>query len=738
MNIATGNEPGRQSGRTRFTTMGTGGDFPEAGDRQIIGLWRLGRTLGEGGSGHVRLAKHQKTGKFAAIKIISKNLRQNTTTSITEAGLDVRQAIEREIVLMNLLTHPNVVQLYEIWDSKDDIYLVLEYVAGGDLLQYMTRTKDGLSDEEVAHVFRQIIAGLFYLHNLNIYHRDLKHENLMMDLQGNLKIADFGMAALQPEGTYFRSSCGSPNYAAPEVIRGLPYNGSTADIWSAGVILYGMLTHKFPFESEDTVTLLQGISRAEYEMPTYVSREAANLVARMLEVNPATRITLDGIFLHPFTWKGFYGQVPRLPQTPQEMAANRLKSLSGSLTAAHANMDIISKLKALWMYRDGTSLARKVISEEFSQEKLFYWLLLEKHIGDEPISSSTGENDRVLKPKGPAAQGNLRANCITHVRREQPQLFRPLPWSLHSASLPGPSPNRGNMLSSSKSRDVKFSKMERGGASSKAKEGVGTRRTSQRIVRRRNSSQPLVLGSIGHKKQAMGLHLFGMLDELKFLNPTVRASAPDRGGNLHRGRYEKPSGKEFRKGTQDAEIGRFARLQHKPSHLLGSRRVKKSQSRHAVIVQNKRSKSNPSVLPGIDEKHARSHPALELVGGLRKLEERSQVHHPDVQPSSQSESHLHRRDALVRVAGGREQKAKGAAGQKTLIGAPEKKRKLHGLITCDKGIDRYLTDRRTWQFVPRTTPAAAKINPSEQREQLTMPGRGWTDVVEGEWEEAQG
>ncbi|KAK6350360.1 hypothetical protein TWF696_006592 [Orbilia brochopaga] len=337
--------------------MDTDSEGLEDGDRRAtVGLWRLGKTLGEGGSGHVRLAKHQKTGKFAAIKIISKNLKQGTTASIQDAGFDIRQAIEREIVVMSLLKHSNVIQLYEIWDSKDEIYLVLEYVPGGDLLQYMVRMR-GLSEEGIAHIFRQIVAGLSYLHNLRIYHRDLKHENIMVDYRGNLKIADFGMAALQPENTKFRSACGSPNYAAPEVIQSLPYNGSAADIWSAGVILYGMLTHRLPFDHTDTATILGRIIRADYEIPQYVSREAADLIVRMLEVDPIKRITLSDIFQHPFIWKGFYGRPPDLPQTLQDIA-------SSNHTASRANMDIVSNLKTLWMNQDEQSLASKVVSEE--------------------------------------------------------------------------------------------------------------------------------------------------------------------------------------------------------------------------------------------------------------------------------------------------------------------------------------------------------------------------------------
>ncbi|KAF3201960.1 hypothetical protein TWF191_003209 [Orbilia oligospora] len=396
-----------------------------------VGPWRMGRALGEGASGRVCLGKHQKTGRFAAIKVINKNKAQGTTTSIQEAGCDIRHAIEREIVVMNIPTHPNMMELYEIWDSRDEVYLVLEYVSGGDLLQYMTK-KRFLPEKEVARLFKQLITGLSHLHRFSIYHRDLKHENLMMDQHGNVKIGDFGMAALQPAGKLFTSACGSPNYAAPEVVQGLPYNGSAADIWSSGVILYGMLTHQLPFDDPDTSAILSRIVCAEYKLPRSISFEAGDLIKRILELDPGKRIKLEKILEHPFITKyqSLVTSVPLGAATQNHTVQNTSLHI-GLSRVQQVDMDIVAKLKALWMTQDEAALAKKVLFQETSLERLFYDLLLIRHVGGQPAQVSS---DIILKLNTTIVPPKLDLDdfSFAKVDRRTPFLFwaTPIPVDL--------------------------------------------------------------------------------------------------------------------------------------------------------------------------------------------------------------------------------------------------------------------------------------------------------------------
>jgi serine/threonine-protein kinase HSL1, negative regulator of Swe1 kinase len=182
-------------------------------------------------------------------------------------------------------------------------YLVLEHCGGGELFEYLIH-RGRLPEYEAVDYFRQVLSGLSYCHRFNICHRDLKPENLLLDdTKKIIKIADFGMAALNPEGTHLDSSCGSPHYAAPEIIKGKPYVGQRADIWSLGVILYALLTGFLPFDDDNVVRLLERVKKGSFTMPHGVSSEAKDLIWRMLQVNPKHRIETDDIWDHPLLKK---------------------------------------------------------------------------------------------------------------------------------------------------------------------------------------------------------------------------------------------------------------------------------------------------------------------------------------------------------------------------------------------------------------------------------------------------
>ena len=181
-------------------------------------------------------------------------------------------------------------------------YLVLEYVKGGELFDYLVQAGH-FQESEAVKYFRQILAGLTYCHHFNICHRDLKPENILMDRDKNIKLADFGMAALQPSNNLLNTSCGSPNYAAPEILEGKQYHGSDVDIWSCGIVLYAMLVGRTPFDDVDVPSILRNIKAGRFDMPSYLSAEAQDLLSSMLQVNPTHRITMDRIWRHPLVKK---------------------------------------------------------------------------------------------------------------------------------------------------------------------------------------------------------------------------------------------------------------------------------------------------------------------------------------------------------------------------------------------------------------------------------------------------
>jgi 5'-AMP-activated protein kinase, catalytic alpha subunit len=253
----------------------------------------------------VKLATHAVTGHKVAVKILNK-------AKIKQLGME--EKVQREINILHLCTHPHIIRLYEVIDTPTDIFLVNEYVSGGELFDYIV-SKGRLSADEARNFFHQIISGVEYCHFQKIVHRDLKPENLLLDANLNIKIADFGLSNLMRDGDFLRTSCGSPNYAAPEVISGHLYAGPEVDVWSCGVILYALLCGSLPFDDESIPNLFKKIKSGMYSLPTHLSQLAKNLIPRMLEVDPMKRITIPEIRLHPW----FQHKLPPYLRHPPEL-----------------------------------------------------------------------------------------------------------------------------------------------------------------------------------------------------------------------------------------------------------------------------------------------------------------------------------------------------------------------------------------------------------------------------------
>jgi 5'-AMP-activated protein kinase catalytic alpha subunit len=253
----------------------------------------------------VKLATHAVTGHKVAVKILNK-------AKIKQLGMD--EKVQREINILHLCTHPHIIRLYEVLDTPTDIFLVNEYVSGGELFDYIV-SKGRLSADEARNFFHQIISGVEYCHFQKIVHRDLKPENLLLDANLNIKIADFGLSNLMRDGDFLRTSCGSPNYAAPEVISGHLYAGPEVDVWSCGVILYALLCGSLPFDDESIPNLFKKIKSGMYSLPTHLSQLARNLIPRMLEVDPMKRITIPEIRTHPW----FQHKLPPYLRHPPEL-----------------------------------------------------------------------------------------------------------------------------------------------------------------------------------------------------------------------------------------------------------------------------------------------------------------------------------------------------------------------------------------------------------------------------------
>ncbi|CAI5445236.1 unnamed protein product [Caenorhabditis angaria] len=254
-----------------------------------VGNYTLKKTLGNGSFGKVKLAV-DRSGFEVAIKIVNRK-KMRCESMATKA--------KREIQNMSSLQHPHICRLYEVISSPSDIFLVMELVTGGELYSYITKS-GCLTVPESRKMFQQLIAGVKYCHDHMIVHRDLKPENLLLDEQMNIKIADFGLSNLMRDGDFLTTSCGSPNYAAPELILSRLYVGPEVDIWSSGVILYAMLSGTLPFDESDPPTLYRKIKKGSYSIPRNMDSAAADLIKTMLVVDTMKRANIKEIIGHKF------------------------------------------------------------------------------------------------------------------------------------------------------------------------------------------------------------------------------------------------------------------------------------------------------------------------------------------------------------------------------------------------------------------------------------------------------
>ncbi|XP_046868257.1 serine/threonine-protein kinase par-1 isoform X6 [Drosophila willistoni] len=245
------------------------------------------KKLGQGTYGKVQLGINKETGQEVAIKTIKK--------CKIEAEADLVR-IRREVQIMSSVQHPNIIHIYEVFENREKMVLVMEFAAGGELYDYLSERKV-LSEEEARRIFRQVATAVYYCHKHKICHRDLKLENILLDEQGNAKIADFGLSNVFDDQRLLGTFCGSPLYASPEIVEGTPYQGPEVDCWSLGVLLYTLVYGSMPFDGSNFKRLVKQISQGDYYEPRKPSR-ASTLIRDMLTVCPRKRATIEQICSH--------------------------------------------------------------------------------------------------------------------------------------------------------------------------------------------------------------------------------------------------------------------------------------------------------------------------------------------------------------------------------------------------------------------------------------------------------
>lgn len=297
--------------------------------------YEVGRMLGQGTFAKVYYGRNIRTGQSVAIKVIDKE-------KVVKVGL-INQT-KREISVMSLVKHQNIVQLDEVMATKSKIYFVMEYAKGGELFHKVAKGR--LKETIARKYFQQLICAVNFCHSRGVYHRDLKPENLLLDENGNLKVSDFGLSALwesKRQDGLLHTTCGTPAYVAPEVISRKGYDGPKADIWSCGVILFVLLAGYLPFHDSNLMEMYRKISKGEFKCPNWFPPEVRKLLSRILDPNPNSRISIARIMENSWFQKGLDSKhggtmVENVEKRPIDMDA--VSEPSGSDNIAETKMEL--------------------------------------------------------------------------------------------------------------------------------------------------------------------------------------------------------------------------------------------------------------------------------------------------------------------------------------------------------------------------------------------------------------
>jgi len=314
---------------TKATSSSSLVDPDNAYKGKVEDFYTIHKEIGRGTFSIVKEATNKATGEKYALKFIDKKFVDSEDLVL----------LRREIDIMKKVSHKNVLSLKEIYETKDNITLVMELVSGGELF-FKIVERGSYSEKDASALVRQILEGVKYLHDLGICHRDLKPENLLVATQNDvetIKIADFGLSKVFAGGQQLETSCGTPDYAAPEVLLGEKAYDNSVDLWSVGVITYVLLCGYPPFYATSQPALFEKIIKANYNFPnpewSVISDSAKDFIKNLLLLDPKKRLTAEECLEHPFL-KGAAGNNSIQIETMSKYNVERKKQLQRERAAS--------------------------------------------------------------------------------------------------------------------------------------------------------------------------------------------------------------------------------------------------------------------------------------------------------------------------------------------------------------------------------------------------------------------
>ncbi|XP_016142296.1 MAP/microtubule affinity-regulating kinase 4-like isoform X2 [Sinocyclocheilus grahami] len=395
-----------------------------------IGNYRLLKTIGKGNFAKVKLARHILTGKEVAIKIIDKT--QLNPTSL--------QKLFREVRIMKTLHHPNIVQLFEVIETEKTLYLVMEYASGGEVFDYLV-SHGRMKELEARAKFRQIVSAVHYCHQKNIVHRDLKAENLLLDADANIKIADFGFSNEFTLGNKLDTFCGSPPYAAPELFQGKKYDGPEVDIWSLGVILYTLVSGSLPFDGQNLKELRERVLRGKYRVPFYMSTDCEGILRRFLVLNPSKRCTLEQVMKDKWMNAGYDSDElkPHIEPAEDYSDPNRIEIMVGMGFTTEEIKD--SLLNQKYNEATATYLLLGLKTEDGAESRVSGSMTLPR-VRPSPVTNGTNKHSSSSSSSSSSHSKTQRSASTYHRQRRHSDFCGPSMPVMHPKRSPTSSGDR--------------------------------------------------------------------------------------------------------------------------------------------------------------------------------------------------------------------------------------------------------------------------------------------------------